>query len=356
MRILLLGDIRPTHLKRWREYFKNVGHEVLTVSLEDDPTDKDFRYLKSSVPVKAFKYYLERGAVRRIIQEFKPDIVNSHFIPTYGILSVAAGFKPTAVSLWGSDVLISPHKSRLHLERALWVLRNCDVITSDSEYMTQEARKLGKFDTQIITQPMGIPKVSYEKMAMLPRRESSSRIALLSTRRLEPIYRVDLLMEALHLVKDQMPPFDCIICGDGSERSRIVELAGEYKLDSVVFSDWKSGDEYSKLLGDADIYVSCSQSDSTSVSLLEAMASGLFPVVTAIPGNAEWVSDGTSALTFPDGDAAELGKALVRAATNRVLRDGAAEQNRRTIEKRAIWENNMAVIEKVFEDLVWRAK
>jgi glycosyltransferase involved in cell wall biosynthesis len=86
------------------------------------------------------------------------------------------------------------------------------------------------------------------------------------------------------------------------------------------------------------------------------MAAGLFPVVTAIPGNAEWVSDGKTALTFADGDAVGLGCALVKAATNRVLRDDAAQQNRQTIAERAIWEDNMAVIEKVFEDLVWRAK
>jgi glycosyltransferase involved in cell wall biosynthesis len=39
------------------------------------------------------------------------------------------------------------------------------------------------------------------------------------------------------------------------------------------------------LLGDADIYVSTSTTDGTSVSLLEAMASGAFPVVTDISAN-----------------------------------------------------------------------
>lgn len=356
MRILLLGDIRPTHLKRWRSYFRDAGHEVMTVSLEEDVSDKDYHHLKSSVPIQAFKYYLERSTVRRIIRDFNPDIINGHFIPTYGLLAVASEFRPVAVSLWGSDVLVSPRKSRLHLARALWVLRNCDLITSDSEFMTREARKLGKFKTDVITEPMGIPESEFHALSKFARRGVTDRLTFLSTRRLEPIYRVDLLIEALSRVKDELPPFDCVICGDGSERERIEALAKQHELETVSFVGWKKEQEYIDMLGGADVYVSCSQSDSTSVSLLEAMAVGLFPVVTDIPGNAEWVKNKKSALTFPDGDIDALGSALIEAAKNRVLRDDAAAINRKTIESRAIWERNMTAIERAFEDIVHRTR
>ena len=42
----------------------------------------------------------------------------------------------------------------------------------------------------------------------------------------------------------------------------------------------------------ADTYISCAQSDGTSVSLLEAMATGLPLIVTDIPSNREWVVEG----------------------------------------------------------------
>ena len=45
-------------------------------------------------------------------------------------------------------------------------------------------------------------------------------------------------------------------------------------------------------LNAADIYVSTSLSDGTSLSLLEAMACSLPVVVTDIPANKEWITDG----------------------------------------------------------------
>jgi len=56
------------------------------------------------------------------------------------------------------------------------------------------------------------------------------------------------------------------------------------------------------LLNQADIYVSTSLYDATSVSLLEALASGAFPVVTDIPANREWISDGESGFLLPSLD------------------------------------------------------
>ena len=59
-----------------------------------------------------------------------------------------------------------------------------------------------------------------------------------------------------------------------------------------------------------DVYLSASRSDSTSLSLLEAMAAGALPVVSDIEGNREWVADGDGARLFACGDAAALARAL----------------------------------------------
>src|SRR4029079_13645664 len=75
----------------------------------------------------------------------------------------------------------------------------------------------------------------------------------------------------------------------------------------------------------AEVYVSASRSDSTSQSLLEAMAAGALPVVSDIPGNREWVTDGERANAgdrrglvglaqlFAPGDAQGLADAVERA-------------------------------------------
>jgi len=352
MRILLLGDIRPTHLKRWRDYFLERGHTVRTVSLQDDPDDSDHISIDSAVPVEAFKYYFEKKAVSRIIRDFQPDIVNGHFVTTYGTLGVASDFHPLVVSMWGSDILVSPKKSKLHLARVLWVLRNCDLLTSDSDYLTDQARRLGKFKTRIVTEPMGIPDEQFALLSEPIKSDGSGIRTILSTRRLEPLYRVDMLIEALARADDRLPSFSCIIAGDGSERERLQALVKEHDLDSIAFVGWKGGRDYIDLLRRADIYVSCSESDSTSVSLLEAMAAGTIPVVTDIPGNREWVKNEKTALTFPVGDVEALTQAILRAVTDDRLAVKAAARNVKAVESRAIWQKNMASIERAFEELV----
>jgi glycosyltransferase involved in cell wall biosynthesis len=67
----------------------------------------------------------------------------------------------------------------------------------------------------------------------------------------------------------------------------------------------------------ADVYVSASSSDGTSSSLLEAMASGLYPVVSDITANRPWVEHGKNGLLFAVGDAASLAEALRLCAAQR---------------------------------------
>ena len=95
------------------------------------------------------------------------------------------------------------------------------------------------------------------------------------------------------------------------------------------------------LLANHHIYVSTARSDTTSVSLLEAMACGLFPVVTDIPANREWIDDGHNGRLFPAGDAAALGQALVGAWSEAGLRRAARERNLEIVRSRARWQDTM---------------
>ena len=106
------------------------------------------------------------------------------------------------------------------------------------------------------------------------------------------------------------------------------------------------------LLRESDIYVSTSHSDSTSVSLLEAMACGAFPVVTDIPGNRDWVTHEHNGLLFHPGDSAALAECLTRASGDKQLRERAAEINIGVICDRAVWDNNMRRVEEAFMELV----
>jgi glycosyltransferase involved in cell wall biosynthesis len=65
------------------------------------------------------------------------------------------------------------------------------------------------------------------------------------------------------------------------------------------------------------VYISASHSDGTSISLLEAFATGTPVIVPDIPGNREWVTPGENGWLFPDGDVQALASTIMNAVDQR---------------------------------------
>jgi glycosyltransferase involved in cell wall biosynthesis len=99
----------------------------------------------------------------------------------------------------------------------------------------------------------------------------------------------------------------------------------------------------------ADLYISASHSDGTSISLLEAMACGCPVLVSDIPGNREWVQPGENGWLFPDGDAQALGQAIIQAVEQRGRLPEMGKAARKTAELRADWKLNFPQLERAFE-------
>lgn len=139
---------------------------------------------------------------------------------------------------------------------------------------------------------------------------------------LDPARRVLVHVARHHPVKDQttlirgfaaadLPDADLVMVGDGPLRGELEDLTRSLGVaDRVKFvgirknvADW---------LRAADAFALTSVSEAASLTLLEAMASGLPVVVTNVGGNPEIVRDGVDGLLVPRGDAAALAGALRR--------------------------------------------
>lgn len=90
----------------------------------------------------------------------------------------------------------------------------------------------------------------------------------------------------------------------------------------------------------SDIYVSPSHVDGTSVTLLEALASGLPCLVSDIPGNKDWIEEGVNGWTFRDGDVDDLAEKILSAIKNRRSFGRIGELARKTAEEKADWKKN----------------
>jgi len=93
--------------------------------------------------------------------------------------------------------------------------------------------------------------------------------------------------------------------------------------------------ELASLLRESDLMVSPSEHDGTPNSLLEAMASGTFPIVGDLPSIREWIAHGVNGSLVDQGDPEALAAAILRALDAEEDRSLAADYNLRLIKQRA---------------------
>lgn len=363
LRLLVLASADVIHTRRWVRYFRSRGHEVALATLEPSGR-QDFDEIvlpTRSLRPSLLRYTLAAPAVAGLVKRFRPDLVNAHYVPGYGFLAaLVRPARPLAVSCWGSDILVNAGQSPLHRARASFVLRAARLFTCDAGVLGGALRSLGVDPERIVTTPMGVDREVFNVRGRVSEppvscpRDRGRPFRIVSTRRMEPVYCVETLLRAALIMREAGWNFSLSFVGDGSERESLERFAGYYSLNDRLdgFRGWLDPSRMADELRASDIYVSCSRSDGSSVSLLEAMACGAFPVVSDIEGNREWVRDGVNGLLFPVGDSGALSERLIRAMMDPELREKACRKNLQLVERRAVWESNMSVVEKRFVELV----
>jgi glycosyltransferase involved in cell wall biosynthesis len=349
IRVLLLGDARQVHIHRWNDYLIDNGFETLTVSLE--PVDR-VTGARQRIRVPGFipdliRYPLAVPRVESIVGEFEPDIVNAHFVPNYGVIAAMTGFEPWVLSTWGSDILTVPDKTIFHMERTRHVIRRATYITSDAEVMSRRIVDLGAHPDRVITFPFGVDRARFSPT---PEDTPVRGLRVLSNRKMEEVYGIDVLVAAFARVRETVPDARLTLAGSGSKQGALrKQVVGLDIGDAVRFPGEIAHINVPALLRDHNLFVSIARSDTTSVSLLEAMACGLFPIVSDIPANREWIEHGTNGLVVPLADAAALAMAITDAWKNPALRADAAKRNADLVEARADWSSNMSIVKDLFE-------
>jgi glycosyltransferase involved in cell wall biosynthesis len=143
-----------------------------------------------------------------------------------------------------------------------------------------------------------------------------------------------------------------VIAGDGSEMEELASLARDLNVeDHVEFRGSARHDEVPELLRSSKVYVSSALSDGTSNSLLEAMACGVFPVVSNIEANRPWIDDGENGMLVPVDDPRKLSDAVVEALRNDGLRKSAMDINVAMVKKKGNWRDNMKEWEAIYSRL-----
>lgn len=168
-----------------------------------------------------------------------------------------------------------------------------------------------------------------------------------------PIYNIETILEGFSYLIEEGFRGKLIVVGEGPEEKKLKKRAKDLGIsDHVNFMGMVPHDKVAEYLRASQIYLSMSLSDGASTSLLEAMACGIYPIVSDIPANRKWIQDGDNSFLVPVRDAETLAQRIKEARSNTELRRRGVVKNLKIVKERGNFLKNMAVLEKLYKEVL----
>jgi glycosyltransferase involved in cell wall biosynthesis len=229
--------------------------------------------------------------------------------------------------------------------RTVFTLKRSAAMVGDCETIRQKAIEYGMDAGGIVTFPWGIDLEHFSPGSASELRAdlgwTANHFVVLSTRAWAPMYGIEELARGYAHAARQNPRLRLLMLGSGPQAGLVQDIFREAgALESVHFPGQVPQDDLPGYYRAADLYVSASHSDGSSISLLEAMACGKAVLVSDIPGNREWITPGRQGWWFPCGNAEALASGILQAANQQPGLDQMGISSRQTAEQRADWNKN----------------
>jgi len=168
--------------------------------------------------------------------------------------------------------------------------------------------------------------------------------------RLEPIKRIDLLIDAAARLRRRHPELRLIVVGDGSLRSELQGRAERLAPGTCRFLGKRT--DVAAVHQALDAFVQPSDSEGTSNALLEAMAMETPIVATSVGGTPALVRDGVDALLIPPGSVDRLVEAIDRTIGDRNETMARVKEARARAETELSFAARQRKLEAVYEQLL----
>lgn len=296
--------------------------------------------------------------LKKILREVRPDVIHAGPIQDVAFLVAVIGFKPLLSMSWGFDMMKDADQSWLTRCITKFTLNHTQILAADCQAVAEKAVSYGFERERMVLFPWGVDlshfspeDASRPGKVWCATQGWQSSFVVLSLRAWEPNYGVDDLVKAFVLAAQQESRLRLILLGTGSQRAMILRILEEGQVQDRVYFGGRVGfEDLLTFYGAADLYISSSHVDGSSVSLLEALACGLPALVSDIPGNMEWVTSEENGWLYPDGDHEALAKGVIRACNSNDL-SRMAFAARQTALIKANWHENAKILIEAYSRL-----
>ncbi|NOZ20033.1 MAG: glycosyltransferase family 4 protein [Planctomycetes bacterium] len=373
LRILYTSDMLGPHDYRFIERLIERGHDVTLVTYIPDLDRRNFEVSGYDVRQLEGLRVIYGGALgirpwgafakrivhfRRAVRHVKPDVIHTGYLTTSGLTGALSGFHPLLVMPMGSDVLIDPVKWRFARWAARLVGGRADLFNVNSAFI---GRKLVEITccrpdkVRLIYWGIDMDRFNpgFDREALKKKYGWEGKTVLVNNRTFRPVYGHKYFFEALKRILVEEKDVVAVLGGGGPEEEKLRKLAGDLGIaDHLHWPGYVSTDEFVDLLRCGDIYVNSSLSDSSSASLMEAIACGLPCVSTDAGGNVEWVLDGKNGYTVPAANAALLAERTLMLIRDGETRKRMSAESVRIGEERCDRRKQMDKIERLYYELI----
>ncbi len=225
-------------------------------------------------------------------------------------------------------------------------LLELDLLIVDCKYHMQNLINFGINPRKILIFPYG---VNLSKYNFYKKAHKHSNLIVYSNRSWEPGYGYETLLEAYQEYAKYSEKVEFRLAGDGSLRHKLMsKYQALFKSGKLAILGNISEDNNIEELKKSDLYISASEYDGISVSILESMAIGTPVIVSDIAPNLEIISDGQNGLTFNKQKSNDLIFKMSKMLNSDQKMSEFAHRSRKIVEAKANWTENM----KLFSDKI----
>jgi glycosyltransferase involved in cell wall biosynthesis len=361
----MISDINSPHTQKWAISLKMKGIDIAVFSIA---TPTQHWYLDFSIPLyspmkfdhKIFSaslfskiaYLRAFPYLKKVIKEFKPDIVDAHYASSNGLLGALTGFKPLIISVWGSDIYSFPKKSFIGKYILRFNFKQSALICSTSMAMVSHIKNYTDHNIKVIY--FGVdPNIFKPVPVASPFQQDDFVIGTIKS--LEPVYGIDILIKVFYELCLKYPEqkLKLLIVGGGSLATELKSLVLTLGLiDKVVFTGQVPYSEIVQYYNMLSLYIALSHSEGFGVAVLEASACEIPVVVSDAGGLPEVVDDDKTGTIVPVNDIHKAVEAVERLIFNEPLRREMGKAGREKMISLFNWDKNVDEKLKLYRSLL----
>jgi teichuronic acid biosynthesis glycosyltransferase TuaC len=277
--------------------------------------------------------------LRRIVRQFRPDVLLSAWAYPDGTAAVALGKwleLPTVVRTMGSDINDFAQKPRRR-PQIRWAMRHADCVIAVSEALGAELEKLGVSPGRIAVIPTGVDLAKFHPVARADVRrelELPEGPLILVPSRLSREKGIHFFLEALARLD---PNTHGVLVGDGQEEDPLRAQAAQLGIAARVhFAGFQPEARMKLYYSAADLTCLPSTEEGWPDVLMESLACGCPVVASRVGGVPEIVRLTGDGATVPPADPPALAAALAASLARAWDRGATADKMREhTIQRTA---------------------